>query len=327
MTIKKILISSLVAITLFACNNNSENSLANEAKVTSMNSPSYYALKTKKIIALTDSFKGFSTSAFIAYKEYVNAFGNDADHYKPKEIFKLPEVDAFDIQKLKVLEDALEIPVLDELNPLITSYKINARAFSVAISSCERYYADKGYKKDNFENGRGMHKPVIEIFARFSAVDSLLRLKSIKITEKLEQENLNRLKKEGFEVEYLSIIGKKEADKLIALLTASSYKNLEMKELEVLHRKIRMTYEKLITIKNTEAKHFNAKNLAYFTRFEQFYHAFDELYSRKKEKRAFTRKEMKKLEESEIAASKVEGSPNKVIVKYKDILKFYNELG
>lgn len=309
----------------YACNNTTKVNLVNQTDSIPPKEPTVYDLKMKKINAITNCFNGYSKSAFIAYHEYISLFGKDAHHYKPNEVSNFNEVNPIDVHKLKSLEDALDIPILEELNKLITSYKINARAFSVAIGSCERYYSRKGYKKDNFENGKGMHKPVIEIYGRFSAIDSLLRIQSNKIIETLEVEHLNKLKNDGFEVEYLSIIIENEAEKLNKLLTTTSYNKIKVEQLVVFHDKIKATYDKLKRLKITDKKQFNDENTAYFNNFEQFYKAVDELYVRKKEKNGFSKKEKKRLKESEIAASGVEGSPNKVIDKYEKILKSYNK--
>lgn len=326
MTFKNIFTLALVFTISFACNNSPENNLENQTKNSLIKEPSDYELKIKKLNALAESFNGFSTSAFKTYQSYISSFGSDADNYKQNEVSEILEVSANDVYKLKSLEDVLEIPVLEELNSLITSYKINARAFSVAINSCERYYSKKGYKKDNFENGKGMHKPVVEIYAKFSVIDSLLREKSGKVLAKIEQEHLNTLKKNGFEVEYLSIIGKNDADELHSLLIATNYKDLKVEELNALHNKIKMTYDKLNELKEAGSNQFKVSTRAHFNNFEQLYQAFDELYLRKKEKNKFSKKELKKLKSGGVAANGVEGSIPAVINAYKNLCDSFKDV-
>ena len=325
MTPKRIIALMLFPLLFYVCNNSSEENLDDQNDNISVNKPSVYELKMKKINVVTNCLKGYSKSAFTAYQEYIGSFGNDAEHYRSKEVSNFTDVNAYNVQQLKLLEETLEIPVLEELNTLIRSYKINARAFSAAINSCERYYTAKGYKKDNFENGKGMHKPVIEIFERFSVVDSLLRVKSNKISENLELEYLDKLKRNGQEVEYLTIVGKKEASKINSLLTSASYDNLNVEKLKLLHDKINGIYEKLIVLKNSETGQFNTKNEVWYDTFEQFLKSVNELHLRKKEKKAFSKKEAKKLEENFIVASSVEGSPGKVIRTYNEFIKAYSK--
>lgn len=325
MPYKNIFILALVFILFFACNDVPDDNLDKEANNVKVNLPSTYKLKTEKINVIFNSFNGYSKSAFTAYQEYIGFFGDDAENYKPKAISDFTEVDPYHVQNLKSLETILDIPVLDELNPLITSYKINARAFSVAINSCKRYYTGKGYVKDNFENGKAMHKPVVEIFKRFSIVDSLLRLKSNKIFINLEIEHLNNLKKNGPEVEYLTIIGKKRVSKLNRLLTSTHYDNLNLDELKVLYDKIKDTYDKLTELKNAENKLFNTEDKVYYNAFEKLFNSIGELYQRKKENRRFTKKELRELKGNKITANSVAGSPNKVIATYNEFLKVYNK--
>lgn len=325
MNLKKISVLILLILSLYACDKSKNDALADKTVKALVKEPSDYELKIKKLNLLEDNIKDFSSNALIAYQEYISTFGNDVENYKPTEVSNFIEVDPVAVKKLKTMDDALAIPVLDELNQLITSYKINARAFSVAMNTCERYYNNKGYKKDDFENGKGMHKPVIDIFAKFSATNSLLVLKTNKLLKTLELESLDKLKNDGFEVEYLSILGKKEADKLHIMLTSKDYENLDEKELADLFDKTNDIYNKLKTIIDNDTDKFTSKNIDYFNEFEQFLNAFEELYLHKKEKKKFTKRQLKKLKENKTAAISVAGSSNKVIAKYEDILKAYDK--
>ena len=320
MIIKRITPIILLAVSLYAC---TKNTMDNENKTDnfSVEEPLDYELKIQRIHSFTNSLIDISSNTAAAYQNYISAFGNEVDTFKPNDTYKF--VDFENETNLRMLDD-LTMPVLNDLSSLITRYKINARAFSVAINSCQRYYSSQGYKKDNFENGKGMHKPMIEIFAKFSAADNILKSKSNKILENLKFEQLNQLKKEGQMVAYLSMIGKNDAEKLNTMLTSTKYESLDVKKLLLFYDKIKGTYNELKIIKDSDANQFTSKGTIYFNKFEQFYLAFEELYVHKKEKKKFSKKEMKKLKENMTAASLITGSPNKVVAKYEAMAEAYD---
>ena len=81
---------------------------------------------------------------------------------------------------------------------------------------------------------QSMHKPVIEIYGRFSAIDSLLRIQSNKIIETLEVEHLNKLKNE--KVKLLAYQEKRQS--------TSYFINGECKNLELLGTSIKDAIKK-----------------------------------------------------------------------------------
>ncbi|MDY7396145.1 DUF3829 domain-containing protein [Aureibaculum sp. 2210JD6-5] len=326
MTSKKIFILILVLISFFACNNAPDDNSDSKADNISIKEPTDYDLKVKKIKIITDNFNNFSKEAFKTYQDYISSFGNDPENFKSENISNFSEINDYQVRLLKTLDSAIALPILDELNPLIRSYKINARAFSVTINSCESYYSKKEYKKDGYDKGNVLHKLTIDIYDKFYKADSILRLKSERILQKLDNEYLNSLKKDGFEIKYWILLAKKEAEKLNSVLSTTKYSDLNLEELKRLNGAIAKSYNRLTELKDADSIQFDKKSTAYYSDLEELLNATSELYERKKAKKVFSKKELKKLNENEVVASSVTGSIHAVTFAYKNLLKSFKEV-
>ena len=135
MTLKRIIVLSLFSIVFYACNNNIDENLNNQANSISVQKPSAYDQKLIKIASIDKSFANYSVRAFEVYNDYVSLFGSNPDKMELDKIVNFSQIDDSQIHSLKLLDSAITLPVLKELNPLIRSYKINARAFAVTINS------------------------------------------------------------------------------------------------------------------------------------------------------------------------------------------------
>jgi len=326
MSLKKVFILVLFMAALYACNKMSDDNLDNQTDSFSVKEPSDYDLKIKKINIITDHSNNFSKEAFKTYQEYVNTFGNDPKSFKSGNILNFSKINDYHIRLLRVLDSAIAIPVFKELDPLIRSYKINARAFAVTINSCASYYSKKEYKNDGFDKGDVLHKLTLDIYSKFDKANNDLMLKSKWQFQKLEDEYLSTLKKNGFEIKYLSILGKKEAEKLNSVLIRSKYNDLNIGELERLNDTLSKIHNRLSNLKDASNSKFNNKSKIFYLDFEEFFNASNALYKRKKEKKAFTKKEIKKLNKSEFSARSVVGSANAVTFAYKKLIISFKDV-
>ncbi|MBJ2175719.1 DUF3829 domain-containing protein [Aureibaculum sp. A20] len=326
MTLKRIIVLSLFSIVFYACNNNADENLSNQVNSISIKKPSAYDQKLIKIASIDKSFANYSVRAFEVYNDYVSLFGSNPDKMELDKIVNFSQIDDSQIHSLKLLDSAITLPVLKELNPLIRSYKINARAFAVTINSCKSYFTKKEYKKDKYDQAVVLHKLTIDIYSKFKKADSILRIKSKKIAKSLENEYLYSLNEAGLEVEYLAIVGKKDVDNLNTLLSSSTYNDLKVEKLASLHNKIETTFNKLTELKQSDLKQFNHNTTVYYSNLEQLNHSFNELIQRKNDKKKFSKDELKKLNENKIAASSVNGSIEAVLLsceKLTDSFKDY----
>lgn len=321
MRLKKIIIPSFCLLMIIACNKSNDKELDDQANKITLQKPTEHVQKLIKIASIDKSFNSYSVRAFEVYNDYINLFGSNANNMELDKIVNFSQIDDFQLYSLKHLDSAIALPVLKELNPLIRSYKINARAFAVTINSCNSYYSKKEYRNDKFNQAAVLHKLTINIYSKFKKSDSILRVKSKKLTQKIENEYLNTLKEEGLEVEYLMLVGTKDIDYLKELLASNSYNDLNVEKLTYLQDKISTTYNKLTELKNSDKNQFNQYCNLYYSNLEHLNQSINELIQRKKDKRKFTKDEIKKLKHNKTSARLVVGSIQSVLFLSERVLE------
>ena len=285
-----------------------------------------YEKKVEKINAITKNYNSTSTSAFKSYENYITVFGDD-----PSKFTKTEARDKFAMNSsyaLNGLDEAMEIPVMEDLNPYMENYKNSGQILVKTMNEVNMYYRMSDYDTDGFEKGQTMHKSVIEDFQQFYKADSILRIHSGKALGAIDAEYLEILKRDGLTLQYLTKKAVDDATKIVAMLAETNYEDLDMDKLKALHAPLRATFNELTALKTNEPETYNAQlGISFFySSLESLVLASTALQKRIKDKRPFSMLEKRNLTGSAFIASTVKGSPQQVNERYSDMIDHYNSL-
>jgi len=233
----------------------------------------------------------------------------------------------FHIQKVKNLDKAIEIDILNELDPLIKEYKTTALNLAAINNDVYQYNEMKDYDKDDFAKAKETHKPLLTAFEKFFTVNNILRNKTDSIQSEMEIIYLQKLKADGNTLQYLVGMSLNVSKKMLTICQSKDYEKLDAAELENVNKEVRNIYDELNTFKTENNENFraNVHMTFYFSSFKAFVQSSNDLTKRVKDKKPFSRGEKMNLGNSG-SGWMVNGSVPKLLKDYNNMIDNYNRM-
>lgn len=327
--IKKIAIVFInISLLLISCK---ENKQSNDGKsisdTTIENDESIFASQTEKLNILIDNFNTLSTSSYSVYDYYVKAFGDDKEIFKKITFYSTRQISDSYVKGLENLDRAIKINALPQLNPLIKDYKTKGTALAKIVNEAYTYYDMKDFESDSYQKGREFHKPLLAAFDEFFKADALLRKKSDSIQNISELAHLKELKEKGESLNYLIGMSLNTSKTMLEESQKVSYQKLDVKKLEAANKAVRRIFDEMTLFKNEKPGEFSKNHQVtfYYSSLKDYTKASNELYIRKKNKKAYSTGE--KMNLNNVGSGwMVSGSVPQLLDKYNKLVDSYNRI-
>ncbi len=265
---------------------------------------------------ITDCYNRYSNRIVESHNRYLSWVKNADQGPTGKEsiVYGLYDVsgDGSDCEKSMASAKALE-PFMPELDEAADNYVVALKEAITAIRGIYQYYEQDDYKDDNFAKGKAAHAGLMDAFSKFKTVNTTFAQQVDKLEDDVAQKELTRLTDEGKTYEATVVETGIKAKKIKNLLQNKQYEEITADELTPLIDDFSATVDKM--------KAGNAKPTTsmYTSACDDFLKASKEMMRRKRDNKKFT--DFERRQNDMGAGWMVEGSPDKVIRAYNDMIQ------
>jgi hypothetical protein len=285
-----------------------------ETKPTSAKS----GLNEKSNLYIGKCFNAYSNRVMDSYSRYASWIRDMKVGPTGKEsiVYGLYDVNGDGSDCASAVSEAGDIePDMPETEEIAERYSAALTEVIAAIRGVYKYYDQEDYKDDNFQKGKESHTGLVAAFEKFKAVNNEFQAEIDNIENEVAQQQLEQYrndpsKKFAFSVVDFNI----KAKKVSGYVQRTEYSQMSADELQAMNDEI----EAAITQMKSNAGNDPFASL-YFSAADDFVKASKELMRRIRDKKPFDDFERRQL--GTAAGWMVEGSPDKVINKYNDLIQ------
>lgn len=231
-------------------------------------------------------------------------------------IYGLYDVNGDGTDCAKAIDQAAEMePDMPETEEIAERYSEALAEVITAIRSVYNYYDQEDYKDDGFRKGKDAHSGLVAAFEKFKAVNTEFQAEIDNIENEVARQRLDEFrgdpaKKFAFAVVDFSI----RAKKLSGYVQRTEYAKMSADELQTMVDEVDSG---IAAMKENAAS--DAFASLYFSAADDFLKASKELMRRVRDRKPFNDFERRQL--GTAGGWMVDGSPDKVINKYNDLVQ------
>lgn len=275
-------------------------------------------LKEKSNLYITECFNKYSSRVMSSFERYQSWLKDVEKGPTGKEsiVYGLYDVngDGSDctaaISKAKSMEPSLPQP-----EALADKYSAALQEAINQIKAVYPYYNQEDYKDDNFQKGKEAHAGLLKAFRDFQQANKEFGGEIDKLEDEVAQQQLDALRDDPAKrFDYLMVESGMKSKKIAMIAQHTEYSQIKFEDLQPLID----DYEKNVA----DLKAAGSKNMmagTYFSACDEFLKASKELARRIRDKKPFNDFERRQV--GTMGGWMVEGSPDKVINKYNDLIQ------
>lgn len=204
-------------------------------------------------------------------------------------------------------------PPMPELDKAADNYVTALKDVIGQIRGVYSYYEQADYKDDKFEKGKAAHAGLMASFKAFKDANTVFAAEVDKLEDEVAQKELDRLNEQGKRYEALVVESGIKAKKIKNLIQEREFDEIKADDLNTLIEDFSSTVEQL---RGDDSK---AMASSYARSCDDFTKASKELMRRVRDGQKFNESERRFM--SSGAGWMVEGSPQKVIKAYNDMIQ------
>lgn len=275
-------------------------------------------LRDKSNLYITECHNKYSNRVMTSFERYQSWIKNIEQGPTGKEsiVYGLYDVngDGKDcveaISKAKALE-----PPLPETEEAADRYSEALQMVITQIRTVYSYYDQEDYKDDNFQKGKDAHQGLLKAFRDFQTANKEFNVQIDKLEDDVAQQQLDALRDDpSRKFDYLMVESGVKSKKIAMLVQNTEYSQIKVEDLQSLID----DFDKNTADMKAEGSK-NPMASTYFSACDEFLKASKELARRIRDKKPFTDFERRQV--GTMSGWMVEGSPDKVINKYNDLIQ------
>ena len=275
-------------------------------------------LTEKSNLYIQKCFNNYSNRLTDSYRRYASWIKNIESGPTGKEsiVYGLYSLngdgkDCFDaIEKAKQME-----PNLPDTEAVADEYADALKESIAQINGIYAYYDQDDYKDDNFERGKKAHPALLKSFRNFEAVNKKFGVEVDKLEDQVAQEQMAKLENDpARKFDYLLVKSGVKSKKIAMLAQRTEFADIKADELQTLIDDFDQNTNELKTAASNKSM-----ASSYTSACDGFLKASKELMRRVRDKKPFS--ETERMQMGMNAGWMVEGSPDKVIHEYNDLVQ------
>jgi hypothetical protein len=265
---------------------------------------------------ITECYNRYSSRVVDSHNRYASWVKNIDQGPTGKEsiVYGLYDVngDGADCEKAVAAAKGLD-PPMPQLDEAADKYVVALKDVITQIRGIYNYYEQEDYKDDNFAKGKSAHAGLMSAFKAFKDANAVFAAQVDKLEDDVAQQELSRLNDQGKRYEALIVESGIKAKKLKNVLQERQFEEIKADELNALIEDFNKTVDEL---RGDDSKTMGA---SYVSSCDNFTKASKELMRRIRDGQKFSDSERRFIASG--AGWMVEGSPQKVIKAYNDMIQ------
>ena len=275
-------------------------------------------LSKKTNLYISDCFNKYSNTVINSYRRYQSWVKDIEQGPTGKEsiIYGLYDISGDGNDCGASLTKAKDMqPSMPEIEGISDKYIVSLKEVVSQVKAIYPYYNQEDYKDDKFQRGKEAHPTLLKAFKDFEQINKQFAAEIDKLEDQVAQQNLDLYKDNpNKRFEYLITDLGVKAKKILRIAQKTEFSQIKADDLQPLID----DFEKC----NTDTKTAGSKNSMasiYFSASDDFLKASKEMMRRIRDKKAFN--DFEKRQMGTFGGWTVEGSPDKIIHSYNDMIQ------